>query len=86
MKKGKTNDQPPAGIAVGELLPLRTLGKRLALGSRSLQNLQREGLRAISVGKNKYFLTSDVIQFFQKKAAEPSGTERIMEESCERLL
>jgi len=63
----------PEGVRRGELLPLRCLMQRLAIGRRTVWELERRGLRGVTVGKQRYFTGDEVLDFFQRLAEEAGG-------------
>ncbi len=75
----RTRAQTPAprpgfgSIRADEVLPLAELGRRLGMGNKTLAAIQRDGLRAVQVGKRKYCLGSDVLVFFQDLANRAEG-------------
>lgn len=67
---------PPIGrgsVSADELLDLRTFGKRLGLGARILCDLQRSGLRTVTLGRRKYILGKWAIDFAQQQAKQQAG-------------
>jgi hypothetical protein len=61
-------------IHADELLDLRTFGKRLGLGPRVLCDLQRAGLRVVTLGRRKYVVGKWVLQFAEQQANGQGGT------------
>ena len=73
----KPTAQPPrvlGSVSAGEVLPLREFGRRLGLASRALCDCQRAGLRTVLVGRTKYVLGSDALEWFARLAEEQRRT------------
>ncbi|MGA2063837.1 MAG: hypothetical protein ABSG86_02660 [Thermoguttaceae bacterium] len=74
--------RPLGSVSAGEVLCLREFGRRLNLADRALADAQREGLRTILFGRNKYVLGCDALDWFKRlrdqqadQAAGPAATE-----------
>jgi hypothetical protein len=69
--KARPTQAPPVGsgsVSAGEILTLREAGRRLGLGTRCLCDLQRAGLRTITLGRRKFVVGSDLIFFATQQA------------------
>jgi hypothetical protein len=62
----------PQSVRRGELLPLRTLMQRLGIGHKAVWELERRGLRGVTVGHQKYFTGDAVVDFFARLTMEDS--------------
>ena len=56
------------GIRADEILPLPTLKRRLGWGNRSVSQAQRDGLRCIAYGRQKFVRGHDLLDFFGRLA------------------
>jgi len=66
----KPSPRPTGSIRADELLPLAVLRSRLGLGPRSWAELRRAGLPVKKLGRQKYVLGADVLEFFAALPAE----------------
>ena len=60
----------PQGVRRGELLPLAGLLARLGVGRKTVWQLERSGLRGLTVCGRRYFLGDDVLDFFGRLAQQ----------------
>lgn len=60
----------PGEIDPARLYSLDELRRRLRWGVRSVVQAQRDGLRLISYGRQKFALGKDVLAFFESVAGE----------------
>jgi hypothetical protein len=69
--KHPQQSQPEArgSIHADELLDLRTFGKRLGLGPRVLCDLQRAGMKTVTLGRKKFVVGKWVLDFAERQAA-----------------
>lgn len=49
-----------------EVLPLEELGRRMGWGNETLSAVQRDGLRAVTVGRRKYVVGAAVYEFIER--------------------
>ena len=56
-------------IRADEMTDLRTFGKRLGLGNRALCDLQKAGLRTVTLGRRKYIIGKWALEFAEQQAA-----------------
>ena len=69
----KSKQNPPTGygsVRSDEILTLSECKKRLGWGHKSVATAKRVGLRVVPLGRQKYVLGSDVLEFFRKLAEE----------------
>lgn len=66
----KPAPKPTGSIRSDELLPLSILRQRLGLGARGWSELRKAGLPVKRLGRSKYVLGADVLQFFAGLPAE----------------
>jgi hypothetical protein len=70
--------RPLGSVSAGEVLPLREFGRRLNLADRALADAQRQGLKTILFGRNKYVMGSDALDWFKRlgeqQAAAPAAS------------
>lgn len=77
MKARPEKHAQPVGcgsVRADEVLPLREFGRRLGLATRALCDAQRGGLKTILVGRVKFVLGSDALEWFRQQAnAQAAG-------------
>ena len=56
-------------------MPLRCLMERLGVGRKTIWLLERQGLRGVTIGKQRYFLGDAVCDFFARLAEEAAAVE-----------
>ncbi len=61
----KPNDHTGV-IAADELYTLREAGRRLNWGRKTLQRAQRDGLQAVTYGREKYIRGAAILAFFER--------------------
>ena len=70
----KQAPSPGSGsISAHEIVTLRETGRRLGLGVRCMCDLQKAGLRTVTLGRRKFLLGSDLIDFARRLAEEQHG-------------
>jgi hypothetical protein len=69
VKARPTNAQPVGcgSVRADEVLTLREFGRRLVLATRALCDAQRGGLKTILVGRVKFVLGSDALDWFRQQ-------------------
>jgi hypothetical protein len=60
-------------VNASEIYTMREAGRRLAMAHKLLCDAQRQGLRTILFGRQKYVLGSDLIAFFRGLAERQAG-------------
>ena len=55
-----------------EVLPLQELGRRMGWGNEMLATVQRDGLKAVTIGRRKY-VTGAAVYAFVEQQAERGG-------------
>lgn len=67
--------EPPRSTSVSadEVLSLREFGRRLGLGVRALCDCQRNGLPTTVIGKKKYIVGSEAVEWFRKRGQQQAG-------------
>ena len=69
----KPLDIPPIGrgsVSAHEVLTLRELGRRLGLAHKALCDAQRAGLRTALVGRVKFVVGADAVEWFRHQAEQ----------------
>jgi hypothetical protein len=73
----KTAPSPGIGsVSAHELLSLREFGRRLGLGIRCCCDLQKQGLRTVTLGRRKFVLGSDALEFARQQAKQQGGASQ----------
>lgn len=54
-----------AAISAGELYPIREAARRLRWGRKTMMRAQREGLRCVLYGREKYVRGEAILAFFK---------------------
>jgi hypothetical protein len=62
-----------SSVRADEVLSLREFGRRLGLAARCLCDCQRQGLRTVLVGRVKFVLGSDALDWFRGLAERQAG-------------
>ena len=62
-------------VVAGEVLPRAEVARRLGVGAKTLRQAERNGLRVIVLGKSKFCLGADVLEFF-KQLADRQGQQQ----------
>jgi len=79
VKKPIDKSAPTLGrgsVSAAEVLTLRECGRRLGLGPRIMREAQRQGLRTVLLGRLKFVLGCDVLDFFLRLADAQAGGAR----------
>jgi hypothetical protein len=75
--KPPTPDSPAIrSVSADEVLSLREFGRRLGLRNRILCDCQRKGLRTILVGRTKYIVGSDALDWFKQQGQQQAGGQQ----------
>ena len=73
----KPRPTTPAGsIRSDELLPLSEVRRRLGIGYKTAAKAQRDGLRTIPYGRQKFVLGADILAFFRDLAERQGEIQR----------
>lgn len=80
MKYPRAETSPPSSCGRGsiradEILTLREFGRRLGLGPRALCDAQRAGLRAPTIGRTKFVIGADAIEWVRAIADRDASEE-----------
>jgi len=73
MSTKRPTPDPAGSIRRDELLPLKTLQRRLGWGEHAIRQARQAGLRLIRFGNGKYCLGSDLLAFFERLAESQSN-------------
>jgi hypothetical protein len=75
MKHPSTSQAPPVGgsIRADEVLPLAEFCRRLRIGRKTWYSMKAAGLRSCEIGKQRYIIGRDVLDFFAKLTEQQAG-------------
>jgi len=62
-------------VSVYEVLPLKLFGQRMNLGPRALADCQRRGLPTILLGRMKFVLGRDAVEWFRRLRDQQDSTK-----------
>ncbi len=82
MRKHDERLTPARGsIRADEVLPLGEFCRRLNIGVKTWRGMRDSGLRSAKIGKQRFIVGADAVQFFAKLAerGDGDGAERIVE-------
>lgn len=65
----------PGSIRADELMPLAEFCRRLRIGRKTWYRMKSAGLRSAEIGKQRYILGHDALDFFAKLAQRQGGVE-----------
>ena len=74
----KTQRPKPDGcgsVRADEVMPLSELQRRFRLGYKGTAEAQRQGLRTIALGRQKFILGRDVLRFFERPADQQGRSD-----------
>jgi hypothetical protein len=64
-------------IAVGETMPLREAARRMGWASRMIADVQRQGLRTVTIGRLKYTTGQWVREFVESMAEKQTARQDV---------
>lgn len=76
MKAKPLDTTPPTGrgsVSAGEVLTLREFGRRLGLANKALCDAQKAGLKTALVGRVKFVVGADAVEWFRQQAEHQAG-------------
>ena len=60
-------------VSADEIVTLREFGRRLGLASRALCDAQKAGLKTALVGRVKFVVGADAVEWFRKQAEQQAA-------------
>jgi hypothetical protein len=63
----------PGPISALEVYPISEAARRLGWGRKTMTRAQRQGLKTVMFGRQKYVRGESIIQFFKELEREPTN-------------
>jgi hypothetical protein len=64
----------PLGVSSLEVYPLREAQRRLRWGRKTMTRAQRDGLRSVAYGREKYIRGAEILRFFEALESNQAGS------------